>query len=336
MAGLIIEQLGRTGGQSVFHRVTSLPLRIGRAPDNDIILADPYVSPRHLIIEESDNGWIAADCGSDNGVFTGKGARITAPIELQSGDFVQIGRTVLRFLSPAHEVPPALPFKQRRGGMARFLIPALSILSLLLAFAMITADRFFDTVTETKLLSILAGALPFLFFPLLWAGLWALAGFIVKRRGDFSMQLIVASCALILFFLLATLAEWADYRTSSIQISELMRYGGMGLLSMLLLIANLRLATGIADFRRAIIALSIGGGIIAVIAVSNHAQKEGYDITPEYSSTLKPPSLLPLKAVTMERFFRDADALFKEDKQKSRESRAGAGVTADSARSRRQ
>jgi hypothetical protein len=335
MAGLIIEQFGRTGGQSVFHRAASLPLRIGRAPDNDIILADPYVSPRHLIVEESDSGWIVADCNSDNGVFTGKGFRITAPVEVQSGDFVQIGRTVLRFLSPAHEVPPALPIKQRRGGMARFLTPALSILSLLLTFVTITADRFFDTVTETKLVSILAGALPFLFFPLLWAGLWALAGFIVKRRGDFSMQLIVANSAFILFFLLSALVEFIDYQTSNVRISELTRYVGMGLFSILLLFANLRLATGIADFRRAVIALAIGGGIIAVIAVSNHAQKVENDITPEYSSTLKAPSLLPLRTMTVERFFKDAEALFKEDQQKSRESRASAGVTSDSAHSRR-
>jgi hypothetical protein len=314
MAGLIIEQFGRAGAQSVFHRVTSLPLRIGRAPDNDIILADPYISPRHLTIEESDCGWIAADCNSANGVFTGKSARITAPVELQSGDYVQIGRTVLRFLSTAHEVPPALPFKQRRSGIARFLFPALAILSFLLTFVMIAADRFFDTVTETKLASICAEALPFLFFPLLWAGLWALAGFIVKRRGDFSMQLIAASWAFTLFFLLAALAEWIDYRTSSIQISELIRYAGMGLLSILLLFANLRLATGIADFRRAIIALAVGGGIIAVIAVSNLAQKDENDITPEYSSTLKPPYLLPARAVTVEQFFRDAEALFKKDK----------------------
>ena len=321
MAGLIIEQYGRTGGQSVFHRMTALPVRIGRAPDNDIILGDPYVSPHHLIIEESDCGWIAADRNSANGVFTGKGVRITAPTELQSGDFVQIGRTVLRLLSPAHEVPPALPFKQHRSGTARFLLPVLSFLSLLITFAIVSADRFLDTVIETKIESIFAQALPVLFFPLLWAGLWALAGFIVKRRGDFGMQLIVANAALILFYLLAALAEWIDYLTSSVRISELIRYTSLGLLSILLLFANLRLATGIADFRRAIIALAIGGGIIAVIAVSDHAQNDENNITPEYSHTLKPPYLLPSRAMTVEQFFKDNKALFREDRQKSKGSR---------------
>jgi hypothetical protein len=305
MAGLIIEQFGRAGGQSVFHRADALPVSIGRAPDNDIIIGDPYVSPHHLMIDESDSGWIVADRDSANGVFTGKGVRITAPVELQSGDFVQIGRTVLRLLSPAHEVPPALPFRQQRSGALRVLLPALSFLSLLLTFALVSADR----------------ALPVLFFPLLWAGLWALAGFIVKRRGDFSMQLVVANAALLLFYSFSALAEWLDYMTSSVRVSELARYAGLGLVSIVLLFVNLRLATGTAGIRRAFIALAVGGGILTVIAVSDRAQTDANDITPEYSHTLKPPSLLLPKAVTVEQFFKDNKALFREDKQKSRESR---------------
>jgi hypothetical protein len=321
MAGLIIEQFGRAGGQSVFHRADALPVSIGRAPDNDIIIGDPYVSPHHLMIDESDSGWIVADRDSANGVFTGKGVRITAPVELQSGDFVQIGRTVLRLLSPAHEVPPALPFRQQRSGALRVLLPALSFLSLLLTFALVSADRFLDTVIETRLVSILAQALPVLFFPLLWAGLWALAGFIVKRRGDFSMQLVVANAALLLFYSFSALAEWLDYMTSSVRVSELARYAGLGLVSIVLLFVNLRLATGTAGIRRAFIALAVGGGILTVIAVSDRAQTDANDITPEYSHTLKPPSLLLPKAVTVEQFFKDNKALFREDKQKSRESR---------------
>jgi hypothetical protein len=314
MAGLVIEQIGRGGGQTIFHKAAALPLRIGRAPDNDIILADPYVSPSHVAIDESDSGWIVTDCGSTNGVFIGKGTRISGPVELHSGDYLQIGRTVFRLLSPVHAVPHALPFKPRRSLAVKIIIPVLAILSLCAMFAFITMDRFFDTVTETKLEAVFAEALPFLFFPLMWAGIWALAGFIAKRRGDFSMQLLTANVSFILFFLIVALAEWVDYWTSSVRISDLIRYTGIGLLSISLLFVNLKIATGIADIRRAVIALSIGGGIIAVIAVSDHAQSAQNDILPVYSRTLKPPYVSFSRALTVDQFFSHNERLFRSGK----------------------
>lgn len=311
MAGIVIEQLGRGGGPGVFHKLPSLPVRVGRAPANDVILADPYVSPFHLTIEESDRGWVVADCTSTNGTFIGKGTRIGAPVELQSGDFVQAGRTVLRLLAPSHEVPQALPFKPRRSRAATVIIPPLAVGSLLGTFVFAAADRFLDTLTEVRLITILAEALPFMFFPLLWAGIWALAGFMVKRRADFGLQLIVANCAFILFFTAAGMAEWLEYATSSVGVSNVAGYAGMGTLAVALLFVNLNIATGIADLRRAFIAVCIGGGIVATIAVSDHAQNAGNELAPRYSQTLKPPVFPVIKTVTIDQFFEKKESLFR-------------------------
>jgi hypothetical protein len=309
MAGLIVEQLGRTGSQSVFHKVGALPLRIGRAPDNDIVIADPYVSPYHVSIEESDTGWIVIDQASTNGVYIGRG-KITVPVELLSGDYIQVGRTVLRLLSPSHQVPPALQLRPQRGFSAQIITPLIAILSLIGTLAIATLDRYFDAVSETKPIALFAGALPLLFFPLFWAGIWALAGFVARRRGDYSLQLIVANGAFLLFFLIAALADYIDYFTSSVSLSDLARYAGLGILSAGLLFMNLKIAMGNVNLRRAVIALSVGGGIIAVIAVSDHAQRAENDITPLYSSTLKPPYALRAKPVSVEEFFKENEKLF--------------------------
>ncbi|MBN2036031.1 MAG: FHA domain-containing protein [Chitinispirillaceae bacterium] len=316
MAGLIIEILGRSSDRSVFHKVSRFPLSVGRAPENDLIVADPYVSPRHLSVEECGEGWLVVDQGSTNGVLFGKGRRINAPVEVRSGDSVLIGRTTLRFLSPTQEVVPALPLPAKQGAGTRVGIPLIAFVTIMMTFSFVTANRYLHSVTEIKPIALFAESLPLLFFPLLWAGVWALSGFIVKRRGDFSLQLIVANAAFILFSLFTTLAEYVDYFTSSLVLSNSTQYVCMGLLSTTLLFLNLKIATGTAGLRRVMVALSIGGGIVILIAVSNHAENAENGMMPQYSRTLKPPYARIASTVTIEQFFDHGKKLFGEQKTK--------------------
>jgi hypothetical protein len=310
MARLIIEQTGRSGSPGLFHPVDAFPLRIGRAPDNDIIVADPFVSPHHLTIEESDSGWIVTDQGSTNGTFVGRGMSITGPRELGPGSQIQIGRTLLRLYSSSQEVPPALPIKPRHHTAPGIAIPLVSIVSILAVFGVALTDRALDAAIVTRPISLFAGALPLLFFPLIWAGVWSLAGFIVKRNGDFGKQLIMANGAFLLFFLIAAISEYVDFFASSVPLADVTRYAGFGLLSTGLLVTCTRIATGFIDLRRVIIAFSIGGGIIALLAVSDHARYLDNKITPVYSRTLKPPYAPAGRAVPLDEFFEECEKTF--------------------------
>jgi pSer/pThr/pTyr-binding forkhead associated (FHA) protein len=69
--------------------------RLGRALDNDIVLADASVSRHHAAIEVVDGRFRMRDLSSQNGTFIG-GARVTeAP--LGDGDTVRIGDAVFTF-----------------------------------------------------------------------------------------------------------------------------------------------------------------------------------------------------------------------------------------------
>jgi hypothetical protein len=62
---------------------------IGRMPDNDVVLADPYVSRRHCaILVHTGNRCELHDIASKNGTFI-NGNKINGPTPLNSGD--QIG-----------------------------------------------------------------------------------------------------------------------------------------------------------------------------------------------------------------------------------------------------
>jgi len=69
--------------------------RIGRALDNDIVLADASVSRHHAAIEAVNGNYKLRDLGSQNGTFIG-GARITEAA-LGDGDAVKIGDAEFTF-----------------------------------------------------------------------------------------------------------------------------------------------------------------------------------------------------------------------------------------------
>ncbi len=71
------------------------PIRIGRAPDNDLVLDDARVSRKHAAIHWGKDGPVLEDLGSHNGTFL-NGRRITTA-SVQAGDVIGIGGKSIRF-----------------------------------------------------------------------------------------------------------------------------------------------------------------------------------------------------------------------------------------------
>lgn len=69
-------------------------MTIGRASKCHLVLDDTYVSQIHARIYAKGDAFILEDLGSTNGTYLNR-RRITAPTELQRGDRVKIGKTVL-------------------------------------------------------------------------------------------------------------------------------------------------------------------------------------------------------------------------------------------------
>jgi pSer/pThr/pTyr-binding forkhead associated (FHA) protein len=69
-------------------------LTIGRADKCHLSLDDTYVSQVHARIYAKGDAFILEDLGSTNGTYLNR-RRITSPTELQRGDKVKIGKTVL-------------------------------------------------------------------------------------------------------------------------------------------------------------------------------------------------------------------------------------------------
>ncbi|MDH3606389.1 MAG: FHA domain-containing protein, partial [Acidimicrobiia bacterium] len=67
---------------------------LGRSPDADALLDDPYASMFHLRLTMDGETMSLADLGTTNGTYV-NGRRVTSPIVLNSGDSVQVGKTIM-------------------------------------------------------------------------------------------------------------------------------------------------------------------------------------------------------------------------------------------------
>jgi len=69
-------------------------LRIGRAPDNDVVIDDLLVSRYHAELRRGPGGWLLVDVGRRNGTFVNGRVVSQAPIGL--GDVIGIGHALLQ------------------------------------------------------------------------------------------------------------------------------------------------------------------------------------------------------------------------------------------------
>lgn len=72
---------------------------IGRARDNDLIIADPALSAHHAVLSGGAGAWSLSDCGSYNGTFV-KGAAVSGVLPLSPGDVIAAANVLMLFAGP--------------------------------------------------------------------------------------------------------------------------------------------------------------------------------------------------------------------------------------------
>jgi two-component system cell cycle response regulator len=88
----------REGGAGRCIKLDRLPLRLGRDPDNELVLADDGVSRRHARIERREDRILLMDVGSTNGTLLND-AELSGIATLHTGDRIQVGSTIFKYLS---------------------------------------------------------------------------------------------------------------------------------------------------------------------------------------------------------------------------------------------
>lgn len=92
--------------------IHTTPFKIGRLPDNDILLPDPSVSREHCVIFKDSEEYYIRDLESTNGTFLNT-VRIVTPCKLKEGDTIDIGEYTCIFRLGIPEIKKPLPGTQR-------------------------------------------------------------------------------------------------------------------------------------------------------------------------------------------------------------------------------
>ena len=197
----VIEIIGRAGQVLYRHAWDGRPLSIGRAYDNDLIVADPYVCPHHLQLGFEEGQAQLVDLESVNGSYLDNGKARLGRCTLQDGATIHFGHSVLRYHAGNSPVAPALRDAARSRSTAwlthRWVFP----LALLLALASMLTDEWWDESTSDGLLALAQGLVyPFLLL-LVWAGCWSLLNRVTAQRANFLVHLSITLLGIVADFL---------------------------------------------------------------------------------------------------------------------------------------
>lgn len=212
---IFIEEIGRYGRVSQRYRL-SLPVgasaQIGRAFDSDVILDDPHVATRHVMVTREENGGLTvSDQGSINRLRIPhqRAAVESLHISPDSGfGEILMGRTRLRVYPGAPALAAELPLAGQRGRWPLALFAALGSMGLMILL------EWLQDSSEFRWTAQLGEATFFILLLLFWTGLWSGACRLFRGQALFATHLLIASSALAASLLLHWLLPLLAYSLS--------------------------------------------------------------------------------------------------------------------------
>jgi len=279
-----VETLARNGEVLHRHRVAALPIRMGRAYDNDFIVDDDYAAAHHALVEAGEDGKLRLrDLGSRNGIVH-RGRRVKDVLAIDGETVVRMGHTTLRIRGAAHQVAPELVDRTMHGWEG--MLPGgagivLAVLAALLVAWLTDASN--DPERYAQFPAAAAGV------GLVWSGLWAFGNRLFGRRARLGRHLFIYGSALAALVGVRLLASVAAYAWS---LEWLTGYASHAAVVTIAVAVYFHLATVTPQYRRR---LRLACALLAILASSlilgGNMQRHGRTADELYMPVLLPPEL---------------------------------------------
>lgn len=300
-----IETLARNGDVLHRHRVDTLPIRIGRGYDNDTILDDAYVAPRHAQVEaDGKGGLLLRDLGTRNGIVYRR--KRVATLALDSDTVVRLGHTSLR-VRAADCVVAAEALDRTKHGWEGIL-PGLAgtvLIALVALFTMWLADT-----QPFRLFRYLAALAYGIGAGLVWAGLWALGNRLFGRHARLGRHLFIFGCGVAVLMLFRLVSSAIGYAWS---IEVFTRYGSHVAIVLVAGMVYFHLTTVAPRPRKRFTAICalltlLGSGLVLI----SNEQRNGRLADELYMSVLLPPDMRATPNASVDDFMDDVAAMKAE------------------------
>lgn len=326
MAKLILETTHR--GVHHYHKIDALPVTLGRAFDNDIILSDITISPHHLVISQTEvnpdnegnteNSYQLENLSLENGSYLNGDKLdnqikpVSLPADLKLGDM------------KARLLAANMPVEETRvrdcsGLFCIFSSPIWSAVLLVATIAIFFLERYLITPVAKEPLYYLSNVLPSILTIL---GITiVISG--ISRLSTHRWELIPAISIASLIFLVPQLFEYAghflDYLFTSDTPGNILKNMSSFLLIPALL-AIYMVKTNHSKWLPAIgVAALVSSPVIAYQfsdLVDKLSLTSGFSETPGYNQTLSPLDTRLNATISLDSFIQEADkTTFKQVKE---------------------
>ena len=318
MAKLILETVYK--GKRDYHQVHSFPATVGRALDNDIIVSDITVSPKHLHIDEKDGGFEVTNLSNENGTKVDKVKLSNDPTTLELPSRLMLGDLKVTAMLPDTEVAPT-QIKASKAGFFSFLTnPFWAFTFVVLSFLFTLLGKFIRTPVAEEPWVYVSKVLP----ALLFIFVIALVISCVSRLSTHRWALIPAISISALFMLLPQIFDHVGrffdyYLTSSLPSTVLENIRNFLLVPLLLIIYMVRV-----HYVKIMLALKIALlAAMPIIAfflldvVTQMSNNQGFTPMPSYNKSLSSMDIRAKKTVSIDEFIDQASAELDDDMERS-------------------
>lgn len=299
---IFVELMTAAGDVAQRFRFDQLPIRIGRAYDNDIILDDAYAAAHHAIIELNQLEELTLrDLGSVNAI---KQDHLRDNFFVVNSDaHYRLGHSELRIRPIDYKISAEkLDESDHRWDGWRAAIVALIVISITTLFEQWSTD--YQEKNVSQYLLTLVGVLTAVAG---WIGSWSLVNRLLSGRTRFGRHALIAACGLLITAIWETLSSLLAYAFSIESLATFTAHPGIFIAAAIIYYHLMSL--GLKQSER--IKLYVGGITLfasMVVLIQNY-QSSHYLRDQLYMDAIYPPAVRMSGEITLEDLSKDVEGL---------------------------
>ena len=288
-------------------KITDGRTRLGRAYDNDVIISDPFVAAHQFELVKLEENYQLNITESANPVLRNHKLVEGEGCVLAPGDSIVVGKSRIDMLRADADVAPTKQQFMSSWRLSSRVSPAIAVGTLLTCCGIDAVMTYWQTSStlqwrEPAYLALFSVGTIFV-----WAAIWALVGRLLKHQSLFFVQLFLTTLVCGLFIFVFPLAEIVTFNTNSAAVGEYISYlAGFGFI-VLLLKANLAVATNLQ--RTGLAAGFAGVFLVGAVFLTERYSDADFEYRQDYPATIKPPFAVVRNPVPIDEYLSDIDRM---------------------------
>lgn len=313
---IIVEHIDKSGHVLRWQKFDHDQIALGRAFDNDLIMADLSVDAHHALVTWSDElgSLQIQDLGAVNGlwVFDARGKKNRySHGQIQSGQKLLLGKTLLRLYHSSHPVPAATHARLDEVVTGFFGHLAVVVALAFIAIGLDVWSQYLDHPVGQHYGEFGREALYGVLGVCVYSGFWALLGKSLLQDGRFWFHLSLSFLVLILWMLWEFYTPWLMF---NLQIAALVMGWMNKLVASILaggaIYISCLYATRLGQKPRLAISAILPLIIMAPLVVKLFDKRE-FSMRPNYSHVLVAPASQWRSPDSFDDFMKNAETVYK-------------------------